>query len=350
MVMVSLSCTFCRAQKEIRYIDAASLLVIGKAKKTDSVYQRIDSLETREMPDVVRNLAKRSAGIALLFETNSTFLSAKWELAEEVYLPNMTPVGHSGLDLYCLKEGKWQFVNVAKPARGTEQEGLVVQNMDSSMKQFLLYLPLYNTVRKLQIGIQQQAVIRVPVQPGVDTRKRVVIYGSSVVQGASASRPGMAYPAIVQRRTGYDIINLGFSGSAKMEPALAAYLATVSADCYVLDCIPNPSAEQIRERAYPFIKYLRAHQPTVPIILMETVFRENGHWDQRLGQNVSEQNEAIRKTYERLLHEGYKDIYYIRAGELVGHDHEATIDGIHLTDVGFMRLATQLLSVLEKVL
>ena len=338
------------SQDSLRYIDAASLTMRGKAKTTILPYRRIDSTETREMPAVVQGLAKRSAGIAVLFETNSNVIRARWKLAEEVYMPNMTPIGHGGLDLYCLKNGKWQFVSVARPAKGVEQDQLIIQHMDSSVKQFMLYLPLYNSVDELQIGIAQNATIRSPLQAGIRKDKRIVIYGSSVVQGASASRPGMAYPAQLQRRSGYDVINLGFSGNAKMEAAVATYLATVPADCYVLDCIPNPSAELIRERSYPFIKYLREHQPAAPIILVETIFRENGYWDQELGLRVKEQNIEIRKTYERLMKEGYKKIYYIRSEELIGNDHEATIDGIHLTDLGFDRIATTLMPVIQKAL
>lgn len=338
------------SQDTLKYIDAGALMMIGKAKMTDSIYQRIDSVEAKDMPEAVRKLAKQSAGIALLFETNSTIIRAKWKLPVEVYLSNMTPVGHSGLDLYCLKDGKWQYVSVAKPAKGTEQDQVIVQHMDSSLKQFMLYLPLYNGVSQLQLGVQKNSVINQPTKPGINRAKRIVVYGSSVVQGASASRPGMAYPAILQRQTGYDFINLGFSGNAKMEQTLAAYIATVQADCYVLDCIPNPSPEQIKERSYPFIKYLHERQPSIPIVLVETIFRQNGWWDQQVGQTVRNQNAEIRKTYERLKQEGVKNIYYLESDKLIGPDHEATIDGIHLTDLGFTRMAEALLPLIKKAL
>mgnify|MGYP001419235968 CR=1 FL=1 len=338
------------AQDSIQYVDASQLLMTGKAKDTDTIYQRISASETAPMPDVIKRLAKRSAGIAILFETNSTLIRVKWKLPEEVYMPNMTPIAHSGFDLYCLNKGKWQYVSVVRPAKGVNQNQLMVHHMTGDMKQFMLYLPLYNNVNELQIGVQKSATIRPPVQPGVDKSKRVVVYGSSIVQGASASRPGMAYPAILQRHFGYDVINLGFSGSAKMEPELAKYLATVPADLYILDCIPNPTPQQIRERSYPFVKYLREHQPNVPIIMVETVFRQNGLWDQQIGTRVKQQNEAIRQTYERLKKEGYKNIYYIESSKLIGEDHEATIDGVHLTDLGFKRIADALIPVIKKAM
>lgn len=338
------------AQDSITYIDASALMMIGKAKTTDSVYQRIDSAEANDMPQAVKNLAKQSAGIAILFETNSRIIRARWTLPREVYLHNMTPDAHSGLDLYCFKAGKWQFVSIGRVSPGINQNQVIVQNMDSTVKQFMLYLPLYNGVSQLQIGVQKEATIGRPVRPAIDTARRIVVYGSSVVQGASASRAGMAYPAMLQRRTGFDFINLGFSGSAKMEMPLARYLATVPADCYVLDCIPNPTPQEISERSYPFIKYLHQQQPAIPIVLVETIFRQNGLWDQQLGNMVKKQNEAIRKTYQQLRKEGVKNIYYIESDKLIGNDHEATIDGIHLTDLGFTRIADAIWPVIKKAL
>src|SRR5690606_26637308 len=108
---------------------------------------------------------------------------------------------------------------------------------------------------------------------------RVLVFVSSIVQGASTYWPGMVCPDSLQLDVGIDVINLGFSGNAKMEKAVGTYLATVPADCYVLDCIPNPSPEEIEERIVPFIKQLRKQNPATPIILVETVFRENGNFD-----------------------------------------------------------------------
>jgi len=338
------------SQDSIRYVDASTLLLTGKAKTTDSIYRRVDSTDAIGFPQAVKNLAKHSAGIAVLFETNSSIIRAKWKLPAEVYMHNMTPIAHSGLDLYCFKDGKWQYVSVGKPAKGTDQNQLIVQNMDGSMKQFMLYLPLYNGIGELQIGVHNNATINKPAQPAINKAKRIVVYGSSIVQGASASRPGMAYPAILQRKTGYDVINLGFSGSAKMEPELATYIATVQADCYVLDCIPNPSPEQIRDRSHYFIKYIREHQPNTPIVLVETVFRQNGLFDQQIGANVRRQNEEIKKVYERLKQEGVKNIFYIGSDKLIGDDHEATIDGVHLTDLGFTRIADAILPAIKKAM
>ena len=337
------------AQKSLKYVGVQNLILLGKAKQTVQPFQRIDSADLLPMPKAVQGLALNSAGIAILFETNSSTIAVKWKLAQDKYHANMTPISHSGLDLYAFKDGKWQYVSAARPERSVlEQNQAVVSNMDTTTKQMMLYLPLYNSVRELEIGVDKNSKISAAKQPRVNQSKRVVVYGSSIVQGASASRPGMAYPAILQRKLGVDVINLGFSGSAKMEIELAKYLATVTADCYVLDCIPNQTAAQVDERALPFIKYLRSQKPHIPIVLVESVIRENGYFDLSVGNNVREQNESIYKVYHQLKAEKFPNLYYVSAKGLIGDDHEATIDGTHLTDLGFVRIAEGILNAIKQ--
>lgn len=50
--------------------------------------------------------------------------------------------------------------------------------------------------------------------------KPIVLDGESVTQGASASRSGMSYKAMLCRRINADFVNLGFSGNRMSEPVL----------------------------------------------------------------------------------------------------------------------------------
>ncbi len=339
------------AQDTLHYVKAMDFVFLGKPKVTDQLFHRIDTKETKGMTKAVQGLSKNSAGISLIFESNSPVIAVKWELAENKVMANMTPIAHSGLDLYAYKNRKWQYVNAGKPMKDSlNQTQVIIQNMDTTVKQFMLYLPLYNSINALSIGVSKNAKISPPSKVNIKQSKRVVIYGSSIVQGASASRPGLAYPAILQRKLGMDVINLGFSGSAKMEIEVAEYLATLQADCYVLDCIPNQTAAQIKARALPFIKYLRSQKPNTPIILVESVVREHGFFDQKVDMEVVAQNNAIREAYNQLKKEHYKNIFYVPATDFMGNDHEGTIDGVHLTDVGFSRIADAIMKVIKRCL
>lgn len=339
------------AQDTARYTDAASLMLIGKGLPTNKPYVRLDTVQTRPLTQAVKYLSTNSAGIAVLFETNSKFIKVKWTVKSVAYHSNMTPIVHSGLDLYAKRDGKWVWAGVGRPVNTSPSaEVVVVTNMDSTTKQFMLYAPTYNELTSLEIGVALNATMGVPSKPGIDTTKRIVMYGSSIMQGASASRPGMAYPAIIARRTGWDVVNLGFSGNGRMEFPVAEVLATMKASAFVLDCMPNPTIDEIKERAYPFIKHLLTKRPEVPVLLVETAVYESGNFDQRIAEIVKQKNLLLLEVYNKLKKEGYKQLYYLSSKGLIGDDHEGATDGVHLNDLGFMRQAEKTLPVLENMM
>jgi len=330
-----------------QYINAKNLSVLGKAN-AETAYHRVSAIERMTLPKQVAELATNSAGINVLFQTNARSISVKWVLDKYKTLWNMTPVAVNGMDLYGWNGSKWQYVASARPQADSNQ-AVLVKNLDRVMRHYRLYLPLYAGVNDLEIGIEAGATI-LKADPKFLPQKKVVIYGSSITQGASASRPGMAYPSILSRELNVEVFNMGFSGSGKMELPVAEVLARMEADVYVLDCVPNPSPGEIRERAVPFIKRLRQLKPTIPIVLVESIIREDAWWDQQKQSYVRAQNRAFHEAYEQLQGERFTQLYYIPADKLIGDDHEATIDGTHLTDVGFIRLAGQLRPVIQKLL
>jgi len=146
-----------------------------------------------------------------------------------------------------------------------------------------------------------------------------------------------------------ETFNLGFSGSGKMEIAIADVLAKIPADIYVLDCVPNALPQEIKERAFPLIEKLRKLKPHVPLLMVESVDRETGNWNAYIKNRVSQQNSEFKKAYINLVLKGYKNIYYISADQLMGDDHEATVDGTHLMDLGFMRISETISKKLSEI-
>lgn len=337
-----------RAQSasSIIYHRTDQLFLHGKAFQTQPLFHRVDTALYSDLPSAVKTLLTNSAGLAIAFKTNSKTIAAKWCVTDRKAAVNMTPIAQKGLDLYIKRNGKWQFAGVGKPSK-TCSESIMVKGMDDSEKECLLFLPLYDELKSIEIGINENSKITTLANP---FEKRVVIYGSSIVQGASAGRPGMAYPAILARNTGLNFINLGISGNAKMEKAAAKMVSDVDADAFVLDCIPNPSPSEIKERAEYFIKTIRRSHPKAPIICVQTIIREHGYFDLVAGDRVRNQNEEITAAFNRLKADGMKDIYLITAEKLLGDDHDGTTDGTHPNDLGFYRMATQLGSQITKIL
>ncbi len=321
-------------QPSVIFTDARRLTLTGKAWNSQPFYHRLDTAAYPAIPANVKRLATNSAGLAISFKTNSTRILAKWCTSSHAPSGNMTGIAYEGMDLYIQRDNRWQYAGVASPKSHTCSEATIVEHMASGDKTCLLFLPTYDETLSLEIGIDSSASISPADNP---FKKNILIYGSSITQGASASRPGLAYPARLSRETGYNFINLGFSGSGKMEPEVADMIAPLAMDAYILDCLPNPSPAEILARMSNLIHTIRRFHPQVPIIVIQTVAREKGTFDQQVAAVVALKdlysNQEIKKLQEQDKH-----LYLIRADGLLGHDQEGTTDGIHPNDLGFDRM------------
>jgi hypothetical protein len=214
-----------------------------------------------------------------------------------------------------------------------------------------LYLPLYNGTKFVELGVPAGAVLEKAPPWGPGERKPIVFYGTSILQGLSASRPGMVHSAILGRRFNWPTINLGFSGNGKMEPEMAGLLAELDPSVYVLDCLPNLVADEIKARVEPFVKQLRAAHPTVPIVLVEDRTMQDSFLiaGRMEGYHLKDRAE-LKAAFERLQADGLTNLYYIPGEHLFGDDGEGSVDGSHPTDLGSFRQAAIFAQVLEPLL
>ncbi len=343
----SYTCLLGQQGDNIVYVDAKELTLIGKANPTPHYYHRIDTLQYQGMPAKVRELFTNSAGLAIVFKTNSDIISARWTTANPKTGSNMTAIAHKGLDLYIRQGDQWIFAGVGRPTDNSTT-AKIVQNMEEGEKECLLYLPLYDEINRLEIGVSGKSFIKPSNDP---FRKKVLIYGSSITQGASASRPGMAYPARLSRKSGIHFINLGLSGNGKMEPSVADMITDIEADAYILDCAANPSPDEITQRTGYLVNAIRERHLNAPIIMIQSVVRESGNFDTKVKARVAGQNRNFKLEFEKLKSTGVNDLYYIE-GELLGFDHEGTTDGVHPNDLGFDRILnaieTPILEILQQ--
>lgn len=347
-MLLSLCIQSANAQEKtaFNYTDAQQLTIIGKSMPSTNTYDRADTLQYNSLPARVKQLLTNTAGVVISFKTNSSSIAAKWCVTQSKAYPNLTAIANKGLDLYIKRNGKWQAAGIGKPT-GVCSEGVLVAHMDNSEKECLLYLPIYDSVRSLQIGVDAKANLQAGVEP---FKKRILIYGSSIVQGSGASRSGMAYPAQLSRLIGLNFLNLGLSGSAKMEREVADMVAEIPADAYVLDCVPNTNAELITERTAYLVNCIRKAHPEAPIIVMQSIVREQGYFDQQVGASVKNQNINIQKEVMKLLNKQVKHLHFITSEGLIGNDHEGSVDGTHPNDLGYYRMTQQLAPRLMEIL
>ena len=335
--------------KNLTYTDGHQLTLIGKLQGSENAdYHRLDTAHYDIPSAYIKTLLTHASGMALLFTTNSTTIAAKWEVSPAKALTNLNPIANKGLDLYIKHRGKWQYAGSGKP-EALVSNAILAKDLDTSAKECLLYLPLYDELKAISIGIEPKASITKLPNP---FRHKILVYGSSILQGASASRPGLSYPSRIARKSGLYFLNMGLSGSAKMEPFMARIIADIDAEAYVLDCVPNATQQQIKERAANLIATIRQRHPGRPIIVINTIFRESAYLDAGVNGYVNHQITEMKKQVDSLLAKGYKDLYYIDSKNFLGDDHEGTVDGTHPNDLGFDRmihvLYPQLMPILKK--
>ena len=283
----------------------------------------------------------------MAFRTDSRNIRARWTTVNQLPGANSTLIAQRGLDLYIRRDGKWVFAGVGVPSKsGTQHEAPVVEHMDTTMKECLLYLPLHDEIAALEIGTDEGARLEAAPDP---FRHRIVVIGSSITHGTSASRPGMAYAARLGRALGFGFVNLGASGQCKLDTFFARIAAETRADAFVFDVFSNPSPQQIEERLEGFVRRIRESHPATPLIFLQTEVRESGNFDLKKHAFEADKREAARKGMEKLL-ERDENIYFIDPGIDLGDDHEATVDGVHPTDLGFERMLDALTPRIARIL
>ena len=126
--------------------------------------------------------------------------------------------------------------------------------------------------------------------------------------------------------------------------------ADIDADAFILDCIPNPSPKEITDRTVDFVMTLRQKHPDTPIIVIQTLIRETGNFNQKARENVKRQNEVIAEQVEVLRKKNVKNLYFIKEDQFLGTDHEGTVDGTHPNDLGFDRMLKKYKLAISKIL
>lgn len=347
-----------------KYVDARELRIINRAfNDTERFYARLPR-DIRDSIGKGRDLWDRqecSAGIAIRFATDSRSIGIRYELFWDTHMIHMADTGLKGTDLYILEgDSVWRHVNTVRPYVKKDSNGkktkvvesTYVERLDGEMHEYIIYLPLYD-------GVQDNVLVVVDstanLTPGnreiIDSKKRVVAYGTSIMQGGCASRTGMAYTNIIGRELNCEVMNLGFSGEGKMDTYMAHALTRIpDVDVFLLDPVPNCTEKMCDTLTYNFVKILRDARPDVPIVMVEGPLYPYARYDSMFKDYLPAKNAAYRRNYERLKAENPDNLYYVTNENLDGVEDDGTVDGIHLTDLGFRHYADKMVPVLRPLL
>lgn len=273
----------------------------------------------------VNNLKFHPAGLNISFVTNSKQISLKAKLAGGVYMSHMTGTGQVGFDIYFKHDGKFIYGASTKTSMA-EYEALLLSNLDGNNREYRIYFPLYQKLLEAYVGIDDDAALEFTKQK----QERLVIYGTSITQGGCASRPGMAYPSILDRNIDLEVINLGFSGSAHMEDEIITYLNSIDCKYLLITTEANNTYEHMEERLATFLSKLN-HKD---IYLMS-----------RFPNQLTLLDDNIKNTYlkNQKLQKNMPNVTYIDGWKMLENlDYDFSVDGVHLTDLGFYYVAKEL--------
>ena len=328
------------------YTEASDLNLIGKIIDTPNPYHRVDTVRYKGFTKGENEQVRSSAGLAVLFKTNSSVISV---LADYGYMnraTNTMGISLRGYDLYIKKDGEWLYAASKAAGNGKEEDNLVIiKDMDGSMKECMLYLPIYSEEYSVKIGVQEGAVLESIESP---FRHRIGIFGSSYTQGISTSRPGMSYPMQLMRMTGLQLLSLGCSGNCKMQPYFADVLCDADVDAFIFDCFSNPDAKMIEERLFPFIEKIQAAHPGKPLIFQQTIYRESRNFSLSASDKESKKQAMAEKLMKEAVKK-YKDVYFIQTNA-TNEIHSTSVDGIHPSDYGYTLWAESIRKPVVKIL
>ena len=324
-------------EPDVRYTDIreAPFAIHGLyAPGTEPGLKRMPDSVGRTINETAARLYTNPSGGRVRFATDSRCIAVRMRVPYVTHRTIMPLLTSVGVDVYVREDGRDVYqTSIRPPCDMTDGYESIAYLPDRRMREVTLYLPLYNDVTSVEIGLQKDA--RLTGAPGYARALPVVFYGSSITQGASASRPGMSYPAIAARLLDCDFVNLGFASAARGEQSVAAYIASLPCSAFVLDYDYNaPSPEHLRATHRAFFETVRAGHPDIPILMLSRpVIRQT--------EETRLRREIILETWRAARERGDARVRFLDGCAILGEQgrEDCLADGIHPNDLGAYRMA-----------
>ena len=318
--------------------------VYGTDAKGEPGFYRLTNAERdyiRPINDGEAWLGEQSSGIQIRFETNSAQVFVRVKLRSKFDMTNMTQIGQCGLDLYVYDErvGGYGLLDVARYQFDATNYELSLGRFDrhpQKTRKYIVNLPLYMAVDDMEIGLDRDAKVR--PNPFANAT-RIGVYGTSIVHGCSASRPGLSPTNVLSRRFDEEVLNFGFSGCAMMEKEMGEILGKRKLDLLIVDVEPNAGIDRrLHDNAEDFLNAYFENNPTVPVILYSRVLFNLDLFDDYRVELAEYYRGFLKELAKKFRKQGYRVFYEDGSKLFKGNFTEYTTDGIHPNDIGMRAL------------
>lgn len=288
------------------------------------------------------------SGGSIFFETNAPHITFDIVYENEPLMNHMSPSGEAGFDLYIVEDDTYIFYECMRPFPRQKSVIWRISLPENRKNVVMIYTPLYTKVVRAIMNIEDAYWIKPYTHM---YKKRVLWYGTSITQGACASRPGMMYTHQVSRILNIEIINFGFSGNGLGETSVAEVTHDIAClDSVIIDYEANAgSVNRLKETLLPWIEVVRLKHPSIPIIIISRIPFIKDRW------HINDYMKRLEdKAYQASIvnqKNNLQPLYFIDGTTLIKQkEYDVTVDGIHLNDVGMMLFAKRITPILNRYL
>ena len=308
--------------------------------KENGLYRRMPEDVAKAVSSGVYELHTNTAGGRVRFITDSRYIAIHADMDKLCRIPHSTFTGTAGFDLYADNSYIKAFIPPLEMTDGYES---IVEFETKELREITINFPSYSNVKDLYIGLQENNILKEPSPYRIT--KPILYYGSSITQGACASRPGMIYQNIISRQFDCDYINLGFSGNARAEDIMIEYIKNLDMSVFVCDYDHNsPSAEHLDITLKKMFNEVRSEHPDIPVIFMSRP-------KYTLTDDEVKRMNVVEGTYKSALASGDKNVYFLGGKALMKLcKNDGVVDGGHPSDLGFASMAIAIADILQLVL
>ena len=317
--------------------------------ETESFFYRVRRDVAEATSEGVDLLSQESAGGRVRFSTDSPYVAIRAKFRVVGRSSHLTLVSTAGFDLYIDGEfGSRYVAEYRMPYDMADSYEQIIHLEKSVIRSYTINFPVHSVVETLEVGLMPGA------QLGASRAYRdilpVTFYGSSIVHGTAASRPGLIYPCVISRELNLDFRNIGFSGQALGEPVLGRWMAELPTSVFVCDYDHNaPDPEHLAATHYPLYEIIREKNPDLPYIM---ITRPN-YWTRPTEREVILRRRAIiMESYLKARRQGDQNVYFIDGLSFFTGpaQYGNTMDSIHPNDAGFQRMADSIGAVIRHIL
>ncbi len=306
--------------------------------QSEPFFRRVPAAVADATSEGVSRLSEESTGGRVRFSTDSPLIAIRAKFRVVGRSSHLTLISTAGFDLYTETEFGSRFITEFRmPLNMTDYYEQIATLGESKMRSYTIHFPVHSVVESLEVGLAPDAALGA----GLPYRNidPVLIYGSSIVHGTAATRPGLTYPAILSREWNIDFKNLGFSGMAKGEEALARWMAQEPMSIFICDYDHNaPSPEYLAQTHFRLYEIIREAKPYVPYIMIS---RPNFLTSPKIAEEVLQRRDVVMSSYLKARGQGDKNVYFIDGMSFFTepHSYDFVVDYTHPGDAGFIRMA-----------